>query len=66
MNAPADLDLSGRWTGMFNYPGPFPPVGFEAELRDQGGSITGTVLISVIFRASRRYFGTAAVMPRSI
>ncbi|HEX8223606.1 MAG TPA: hypothetical protein VF605_07300 [Allosphingosinicella sp.] len=43
MNAPADLDLSGRWTGMFNYPGPFPPVGFEAELRDLGGSITGTV-----------------------
>jgi hypothetical protein len=28
---------------MFNYPGPFPPVGFEAELRDLGGSITGTV-----------------------
>jgi hypothetical protein len=28
---------------MFNYPGPFPPVSFEAELRDDGGSITGTV-----------------------
>jgi hypothetical protein len=28
---------------MFNYPGPFPPVGFEAELRDHGGSITGTI-----------------------
>lgn len=28
---------------MFNYPGPFPPVGFEAELRDLGGSISGTV-----------------------
>lgn len=43
MNGPADLDLSGRWTGMFNYPGPFPPVGFEAELRDQGGSVTGMI-----------------------
>jgi hypothetical protein len=43
VSAPADLDLSGRWTGMFNYPGPFPPVSFEAELRDEGGSITGTV-----------------------
>ena len=28
---------------MFNYPGPFPPVSFEAELRDDGGSITGMV-----------------------
>ena len=44
MNAPADLDVSGRWTGVFNYPGPFPPVAFEAELRELGGSITGTVV----------------------
>ena len=43
MTGPADLDLSGGWTGMFNYPGPIPPVGFEAELRDDGGCITGTV-----------------------
>lgn len=43
MTAPADLDLSGRWTGMFNYPGPFPPVAFEAELREQEGSISGTI-----------------------
>jgi hypothetical protein len=39
----ASSDLSGRWTGMFNYPGPYPPIAFEAELRDLGGSITGTV-----------------------
>jgi hypothetical protein len=43
VNGSASSDLSGHWTGMFNYPGPFPPVGFEAELRDLGGSITGTV-----------------------
>ena len=43
MNAEANFDLTGHWTGMFNYPGPFPPVGFEAELRDVGGSIAGTV-----------------------
>jgi hypothetical protein len=43
VSAGADVDLSGHWTGMFNYPGPFPPVGFEAELRDVGGSISGTV-----------------------
>jgi hypothetical protein len=44
VNAPAGLDLSGAWTGMYNYPGPIPPVGFEAELRDNGGSITGTMV----------------------
>jgi hypothetical protein len=43
VNGQANIDLSGRWTGMFNYPGPFPPVGFEAELRDVGGCFTGTV-----------------------
>ena len=43
MNTEANFDLSGHWTGIFNYPGPFPPVGFEAELRDLGGSIAGTV-----------------------
>ncbi len=36
-------DLNGRWTGVYNYPGALPPVGFEAELRDEGGSITGTI-----------------------
>ena len=39
----ADFDLSGRWTGIFNYPGPLPPVSFEAELHDQDGSITGMI-----------------------
>lgn len=43
MNGQANLDLSGRWTGMFNYPGPLPPVAFEAELWDAGGCFTGTV-----------------------
>ena len=43
MSSEADFDLSGHWTGMFNYPGPFPPVGFESELRDLGGSITGSM-----------------------
>ena len=28
---------------MFNYPGPFPPVAFEAELFDQAGAISGTI-----------------------
>lgn len=43
MSPPADFDLSGRWTGIFNYPTDFPPNGFEADLREVGGSISGTV-----------------------
>jgi len=43
VNASAGLDLSGGWTGIFNYPAELPPNGFEAVLRDQGGSITGSV-----------------------
>jgi hypothetical protein len=36
-------DLSGRWTGIFNYPAHLPPNSFEAELREVGGSLAGTV-----------------------
>lgn len=36
-----NLDLSGRWIGMFNYPTGLPPGRFDAELRDGGGPITG-------------------------
>ncbi len=43
MSAPADLDLGGRWTGLFNYPVSSPPVSFQAELREHGGSITGSI-----------------------
>jgi hypothetical protein len=39
----ANLDLSGRWTGIFNYPVALPPNGFQAVLRDSGGSISGTI-----------------------
>jgi len=34
-------DLTGRWTGIFNYPSSDPPNSFEAELRDLGGLLTG-------------------------
>jgi hypothetical protein len=37
----AELDLSGRWIGIFNYPSRLPPEQFEAELRETGGLITG-------------------------
>jgi len=37
-----DLDLSGEWTGVYNYPVAIPPVSFEAAIQDQGGRISGT------------------------
>ncbi|HEX4738242.1 MAG TPA: hypothetical protein VH331_11840 [Allosphingosinicella sp.] len=37
----ADLDLTGRWSGIYNYPHTMPPTPFEAVLRDGGGLITG-------------------------
>jgi hypothetical protein len=39
----ADYDLSGQWSGIFNYPSLFPPNSFEATIRDAGGAITGLV-----------------------
>ena len=43
MSAQANFDLSGRWTGMYNYPGPIPPIAFEAELQDLAGCISGSI-----------------------
>ena len=38
-----ETDLSGRWTGIYNYPALFPPNMFEAEIRDEGGAISGVI-----------------------
>jgi hypothetical protein len=35
--------LSGRWTGIYNYPSLLPPNNFEANIRDVGGVITGII-----------------------
>jgi hypothetical protein len=43
MSGKADFDLTGRWTGIFNYPAFHPPNSFEAVLRDVGGGIGGTI-----------------------
>ncbi len=34
-------DLTGTWRGMFSYPGELAAVQFTAELRENGGSLTG-------------------------
>ncbi len=36
------VDLSGEWTGVYNYPFALPPVAFEAVLLDGNGRISGT------------------------
>jgi hypothetical protein len=41
VSADADHDLTGRWSGIFNYPDLSPPNAFEAELRDAGGLLSG-------------------------
>ncbi|HEX8642168.1 MAG TPA: hypothetical protein VF704_13575 [Allosphingosinicella sp.] len=38
----SDIDLSGKWSGFFNYPVALPPVNFEAVLNDVGGRLTGS------------------------
>lgn len=37
-------DLSGAWTGIFNYPRDMPATGFAATLIDSGGVLTGEVV----------------------
>jgi len=39
----ADHDLSGQWSGIYNYPALYPPNTFEASIRDTGGLITGVI-----------------------
>jgi hypothetical protein len=41
MSREGDHDLTGRWTGIYNYPRLLPPNSFEATLRDVAGTITG-------------------------
>ena len=43
MSGEADYDLSGQWSGIFNYPAYVPPNSFEATIRDSGGVITGLI-----------------------
>lgn len=38
-----EANLSGKWSGFFNYPSQFPPNPFDAELTDVGGTISGLI-----------------------
>ena len=50
------VDLSGEWTGVYNYPFALPPVAFEAALHDSNGRISGTTseISGTPFSAERR------------
>ena len=39
----AEYDLSGQWSGIYNYPSLYPPNTFEATIRDSGGLVTGVI-----------------------
>jgi len=36
-------DLTGEWSGIYNYPALYPPNTFEASIRDAGGVLTGVI-----------------------
>ena len=43
MSSADELDLTGEWSGIYNYPYHYPPNSFEASIRDAGGLITGVI-----------------------
>jgi hypothetical protein len=43
MTGEREQDLSGKWSGIYHYPSLFPANSFEAEIRDEGGLITGII-----------------------
>src|SRR5690606_36255934 len=43
MSGEGEHDLTGEWSGIYNYPSLYPPNTFEASIRDAGGIITGVI-----------------------
>jgi hypothetical protein len=43
MSGEGKFDLTGEWSGIYNYPAMLPPNTFEASIRDSGGIITGVI-----------------------
>ena len=43
MSGESEYDLTGEWSGIYNYPSLLPPNTFEASIRDEGGVITGVI-----------------------
>jgi hypothetical protein len=43
MSGDDEHNLTGEWSGIYNYPARYPPNNFEASIRDSGGIITGVI-----------------------
>ena len=43
MSGEGEHDLTGEWSGIYNYPAHYPPNNFEASIRDSGGIVTGVI-----------------------
>lgn len=44
MSGDGEYDLTGEWSGVYDYPAYLPPNNFEASIRDSGGIITGVII----------------------
>ena len=53
-------DLTGEWSGIYNYPSLYPPNSFEASIRDSGGIITGVI------RQPGEFFELAGTMQHAV
>ena len=53
-------DLTGEWSGIYNYPAHYPPNSFEASIRDSGGVITGVI------RQPGEFFEPAGTMQHAV
>lgn len=57
MSGRSTADLSGDWSGIFNYPTDLPATAFLAHLVDSSGAICGTVDEPNIWVAGRAAIG---------
>ena len=60
MSGEGEYDLTGEWSGIYNYPAHYPPNSFEASIRDSGGVITGVI------RQPGEFFEPAGTMQHAV
>ena len=60
MSGEGEYDLTGEWSGIYNYPRLYPPNAFEASIRDSGGIITGVI------RQPGEFFEPAGILQHSV
>lgn len=60
MSGEGEYDLTGEWSGIYNYPAHYPPNSFEASIRDSGGIITGVI------RQPGEFFEPAGIMQHAV